>query len=1592
MERKGAGWRTKGMNRDISVSVFDPQFSYENINLRLSTNDDNTFMSWVNERGPKKLSISSADTGALMTIRGIPLGTAVLNNQLVLFTHEDATDHIYVFIVTTADNEVSITGKELFSGNLEFSKDYPIETLVSYESNEIQKVYWTDGLNQPRMINIAADATTIKHWSVTSFDFVSTLRLNEHVLVEKMLGAEGMFAPGVIQYAFTYIRKYGQESSVFYTTPLNYISYKDRGGSPDDKIGNSFRISIYNADANFDYIRIYSIQRTSINATPIVKHLTDLTLKEVKQGKFSKETIYSDNTAYVLPLDLSNDKRILGVKVTNGSYFVHADAANKAVFSKEEAKNVRIVAWRLQGATFTHEDLMSFEDFITKCMSKEGFEREIDGGHIIDNCWNKDYYSTILIEQDLDRYLNSLAKDKLQQEDALWGILVNDTVFYGDLKTGLYEYNIGYSYLDEKWYITQDELTASNVEYWADEIDTVLTYVDNGTSGSTVDPTELLYKGGENIVANTIEQKDNTLFLGNLQIKRPYITADLKTSIQKDLNKEDKIESSTRTAQCEYDYSTGYKYINQLSVYTKTYINDKLIPIDKAVPCGGFKKGDYYRLGVQFQYKSGKWSEPIYINDLQEKNHFGITYDENLVATLTIPTFKGTLSADITNKVLDLGYRRIRGVVVFPSIQDRMCIAQGVGCPTLFTEAHRNTDKDIYAQSSWFFRFHKETKAEVDGADITDANTGAIYPVWEGTLPYMSINNLSDPYKALTPYLLRGTEIQGSFNTENQFKIDNQFLTFHSPDIEFDSQLSVMDYNGFTLKHVGSAIVEKTFSDINIQTETPTISNSGSGFVHKAFSNSSSYGIVSGLFYDDYIVDDDNDGLRQWIHQKSSYKWMVYPWQKNGSLTNDINRPTDKGTRTSVLKKKVISNLRFTRTDWNKNENEDKSSVTLSFNPQLFSSEEPTILKFKDNIYQANIDTLLIPDLADGQYFAFGDEDPAKGDVTTSFVGSNVWFKTFSKNTEQSSNPGIWKWKGVDTGWVNVANTIGDTYVGLVRKKEGVRMKYKSTPHLAFGIANTINTETDGLNIFEICRENKPAQIYGGISMDALMENTWVPCGEPVSMKRDTDTVFEYSYGDTYFQRWDCLKTYAYTKEDINQVVEIGSFMLETRVNIDGRYDRNRGQMNNLNMSPTNFNLHNPVYSQVDNFFSYKIADDDSYKHVSFPNQITWTLTKQAGADVDVWTTLTLANISDFDGDKGAITKIVRQNNQLIAFQDKGISQILYNENVQIASTTGVPIEIANSNKVQGNRYISDTVGCSNKWSIVSTPVGIYFMDSNEKSIYLFNDKITNISGSMGFNTWCKQNIPTSSIKWTTEERNSFRSAYDRINQDVYFINKNSCLAFSEKVNAFTSFYGYDAPFFCNINDIGLWISRDASTPKDSTYYLYQHGTGEYCNFFGKEQPFSMILIGNQDVQLTKTFTNLELKASIDGEGTTDKKGGYTPYIPFDSLEVWNEYQHGISTLKEMLSMKHDTVNGEASLKRKFRIWRCDIPRDNYPIPQKPTDSDSWINPEIAKGIFRTKRHSLDRMRNPWLYLKLQNIGGANRRTEIHDMYMYYFV
>jgi hypothetical protein len=85
------------------------------------------------------------------------LGSCILNNQLILFINNSSNEESPDSIIKIIGDGKSYTYAELYTGNLNFNSEYPIETLGYYESEKVQKVYWVDGLNPNRFVNIASE-------------------------------------------------------------------------------------------------------------------------------------------------------------------------------------------------------------------------------------------------------------------------------------------------------------------------------------------------------------------------------------------------------------------------------------------------------------------------------------------------------------------------------------------------------------------------------------------------------------------------------------------------------------------------------------------------------------------------------------------------------------------------------------------------------------------------------------------------------------------------------------------------------------------------------------------------------------------------------------------------------------------------------------------------------------------------------------------------------------------------------------------------------------------------------------------------------------------------------------------------------------------------------------------------------------------------------------------------------------------------------------------------------------------------------------------------------------------------------------------
>lgn len=1451
--------KTKGMQRDLSASAFNSEYSYENKNVRVMPTDENTLLSIVNEKGTKPITIE----GIGETIEGTVIGQAVIDNELILFTTKESIDRIYKiwyeedkFKGEQLYPNIDLSEEELLKTSLGFDSKYPIETTSFYENDSIKKVYWTDGKNQPRVINITATKEVRDSWNSNSFNFVPTLKLKETVNITRNMVANGAFAPGVIQYAFTYFNKYGQESNIFYTSPLYYISYNNRGAGPEDSVSNSFDIIMSNVDTSFDYLRIYSIHRTSINSTPVVNRVVD--------------------------------------------------------------------------------------------------------------------------------------------------IAVSNTI----------------------------------------------KYTDSNTSGDSVDPTELLYIGGEEVVFGTMTQKDNTLFLGDIETKRKTLDSTIRNYFRGK-----NITFSSHNKSISSPEPKGYyPYSNQLKMNSYQFKT--------------FKYLEYYRFGIQAQHYTGKWSEPIWINDVRNTVHIDTTFfNDNKIG---LPVAEFTLNnSTIINRLLDNGYVRVRPVIVYPTINDREAICQGILCPTVYNISDRFGNSP-FAQSSWFTRPNAPFD-EYKAFHYNQNNEGAWGGDWAGLGQFLGnpsaysragimSNNRTIVTSEGTQYNIdivnkgawaefrhnrpipgnnnRNAEIQCiwnppsgpyvddtatdsdvaswvSNNAENYY-IDQSILTFHSPDIEFDNEVRSIDTSGLKLRIVGMVPLTAFASDIDIQTSTPVnnfydSSELPAGFYKEPISaeNDFSYdgigvhlgdshfgwrGLISGAFwFDELTAYKKNTGNTK--HLTTGF--VVYPWHRNGSL-NNTKFATD-GYRSAMLDKKKMSNMRYSYKSvyldssniWNAYESGSSTRTGIS-GVAVFDSNEVSLVRLPaqensgltDINYYGNVDKLLtisrIGDKKDGYPIMTTGVQSAETNAHTLF--SSGYIQIDSRFTDQitGTDPVRIKYKSTphavlalnyttsgaqrilpniqdgdyNNAWlVNAQNSGAPSGQHMYWDKSGSTKSVSQDTIIAgvpIGPISTVPSIQHGwLWLGELYNDNVQNR-FGGQTEEAFENNVWLPCGDPISLVDTNNGVkssvtIRWEEGDTYFQRYDHIKTYPFTLEDQNAVTDIVSFMCETRVNIDGRYDRNRGQTSNFSITPENFNLMNDVYSQPNNFFNYRTINPNKLNLDNFHNSITWTKTKTAGELVDTWTNITLASTLDFDGDKGYVRSLKRLNNNIIAFQDKGISQVLYNENMQIASTEGVPIEIANSGKVNGKRYITDRIGCTNKWSICETPNGIYFIDDITKGIFLFNGQLNNISDKLGFHSWINKVSDEVNI-WNPVDFDGFVTYYDKVNGDVFFINKNECLGFSEPLGKFSSFYSYEStPYFANLGDKGIWI-RDGK--------LWLHNEGDYNMFFGTYQPFYTTVIANPDMTKDKIFNTLEFRAD-----SWDKEGNLLN-TTFDTLNVWNEYQEGTSTLS-------NTLDRPSPLKKKFRIWRANIPR--------------------------AKANGRDRMRNPWLYIKLSMEEENVNKTVLHDMIVHYF-
>lgn len=1524
-----------GMSRDMHPINQKPEFLWEAHNIRITNREDDTLLSITNEKG-------NIDSG--LKFFGQYLGHCIIDDYLVLFTHSD-TLGTYIYRIQKSSNGQLIK-IILYNGNDLIKEICSIQAIGIKESDTLVKVYWTDGVTPPKMIIITKpeleelqivegnDYTSLWKNGANSFLFIPELQLKETITVTRNIG-DGAFSPGTIQYAFSYYNKHGAQSNIFQTTPLYNISHYNRGGNPNDIVGNSFHIEINNVD-KFDYLRIYSIHRTSIDATPVVKIAADI--------KISGDYIqYTDNGGAQQTVDPSLLLYLGASSILAGSI--------KSVENTLFFGNIADSARYLKDVYYEHEsgDMEDFKNYLGSSLIAEDGLREVK----IPISYNTNVY----------KHANQLSHN-------------TSTFKYGEW----YRIGLQFQYKDGSWSepVYRGEHTIKNFsssEYSeGDQILNLPTFklpvfkqasqalLKEGykkVRGVVVFPSfqtrKVLASGmlcptvftiGDRLRNNPFSQsswffrptiqstKDNTKDVEN----GAFIASDHLSPLAKQNDRGVEIFGSNSKS---YDNAIAYMYDQQEGALTtpeqKFISNSTDFYIDQSILT--FHSPDI-EFGDITDIEGYKYN--LELTDLVK-----LQYNSGDINILTSSPAIGSL--DVSSNVYSgyLGFQHVP-MESYPKegkAGRRLCSGLFYSDGIVIKKNRSDEEQELYEYSSHSrFRYmvhpwHKSGSLNNDAVRIAGSGTQS------AVLQKKVISNLLyaegnlDIRTWVAPYKISNIDIFNS-DSVSMIKIPGQKISKQEK------------YNYFgnidTLLHNDGQVYLTKESGLPFDAPSSNIIPIGS------------YEGQPGTVLMGEVEQQKNPSIR--MKYKSSPHIVL-------NLNGDIEE-----NKTYILP------------SVNGYGKCNSKSNPFWLNYDSASSEQPT------SMYDKNIFAIVVNNT--GKVYEHQEiykgistaEGLKVGDFAIQAVNDNGrLFYLLYTAVNTANNSTTW-----DYVKLTDADRIAGTIYGYWDKQKTsnnvytYRVDYIGAPynnHYYYLIDNgtrTFNAESNNtilqeaitvdysgpyLFLADLCRNESDIQNpFGGNTDKALQDNVWIPASDDYSLDGTNTVEVEFKYGDTWYQRYDCLKTHPFTNEDENQVIEIASFMCESRINIDGRYDRNRGQKSNLSMSPQNFNLINKAYSQKNSFFRYFILDESFYKTNKFPTQINWSMEKSPGEDIDTWTHIIPSSKMYLDGIYGQINSIQTFNDSILAFQDNAISIINFNTRVQIPTSDGVPIEIQNSYKVDGYKVLYSNIGCQDQSSVINTKNGIYFIDSIRKNLMLFDGKqVNNISDALGMRQWFTDNI--NNYKWSPFKgsNNGIKLFYDDLHGDLYISpgpqsTQKNALCYSDSLRCFTSTMSYGGILsFERFKDIVLSFKDNDS----EQLTLWQQFKGDYNKLYDHYYPFYISFISNKDAIISKIFDTIEYRADMYDEDTLLHND------TFNYIQVENEYQN--TTIRR----DTDIVNKWNPIK-KFRVWRGQIPRDQ-------------------KNLQEGKR-AKTRICNPWTRITLGYDKENSNKMILHDVVVKYTV
>ena len=534
-------------------------------------------------------------------------------------------------------------------------------------------------------------------------------------------------------------------------------------------------------------------------------------------------------------------------------------------------------------------------------------------------------------------------------------------------------------------------------------------------------------------------------------------------------------------------------------------------------------------------------------------------------------------------------------------------------------------------------------------------------------------------------------------------------------------------------------------------------------------------------------------------------------------------------------------------------------------------------------------------------------------------------------------------------------NSYGNKSITFVPGNDSFTTEHFNRPtHESLGLSTGITGDNNGL-IGELVKSDIEiylGNIYGGNTYEDKKRTNYIEIGNYRRLNSLQPTVTINSPGDTFVNFFKFARIVKTDKDIISEgtfvLHELITILSETTIDLKNRSDISFNDWKTkFQPSDNEYHNYNKVYSQQPTLIQRRTLDYNIKKFNNFDTNIISTKLKSAGELIDNWTDLSTNDVITLDGKYGPINALPNFNDEIYSLQDSALAFISVNPRVQVQGGDGLSIELGSGSVLDRYKYMSTTSGTLNKWSVTPTPNGLYYYDLLNKTLNVFSGQLTKLSDVKGLHTQFNNDIIFNDLKIDNPLfLTGITSGYDYINNDLY-------MTFKQSSNIFTICYNEMLGEFISLKDgvPSIYTSKGNNflTTSQNNRSLYRENEGLYNNFYNVYYPSYITLNVNPEADKDCIFNNVEYKSEVYNNNEDLSNDTLT------SVQIWNEYQS--SNLTPLVL--------NSNLSRKFRNWTITLPRN---------------------------KNSRDRIRNPWIFLKLEFNNTLNKKLILHNMSIHYTV